>query len=212
MTSASALPRMPYAFLSPSLLSLPPTQLLRPLETIKVHRLIFIQRMPVSQCPLDNPIFRTDCFPITLLLRLWNLAAALQDLHRHVILRTTKVHNAIPRRICLFARWTDDPMYVTPQQTICENSHRIAEVHYGVSGEGLHVAPFRAFTGWEDLKSTESVEEKCYTAEVGVFSQSKLAVVHGLRRCFDETDLVARAAGETMEVGESMRWELEVSV
>lgn len=81
-----------------------------------------------------------------------------------------------------------------------------------MSGEGFYVAPFRASPRWEDLEPTETIEEKRYTAEVGVFSQSKLAVVHGLRRCFDETDLVTGAAGEAMEIGESMRWELEVSV
>lgn len=103
-------------------------------------------------------------------------------------------------------------MDVGPQQAVRELRHCVAQVDDCVAGERLDVAPFRVFARGQDLEAAEAVKEDGDGAEVGVFAEGRLAVVHGLGWGFDDADLVAAVALEAVEVGEGVGREFEVGV
>jgi hypothetical protein len=67
-----------------------------------------------------------------------------------------------------------------------------------VAGKRLDIAPLCVSAWREYLQTPKSIEEDCYAAEVGVFTESCFAVVFGLGRCFHEPDLITAATVDSV--------------
>lgn len=89
-------------------------------------------------------------------------------------------------------------MDVGSQDSVCELYHCVAQVDDCMAGERFDVAPLRFSSRWKDLKASKPIEEHSDTAEVGMFSQCHASVIDRLRGCFDEADLVATRAMQSM--------------
>jgi len=166
----------------------------------------------MSQRPPNNPIPSINLLIDLSLRQLRDLVRPLQPLHQHLVLWSGEVHEAVPCVLALLSGRGHDAVDVGPQQPVGELRHCIAKVDDCVARKRLDVAPFGVFARWQDLEATEAIEEDGDGAEVGMFAEGCLAVVHGLGRGFDDADLVAAIALEAVQVGEGVSREVQVGV
>ena len=90
-------------------------------------------------------------------------------------------------------------MDIRAQEAVGEFDHRIAQVDDGMAWKGLDVAPLGVAAWREDLQATETIEEDCNTAKIGVLAERGAAVVGRLWWCSDEAYLVARNSMHPMK-------------
>lgn len=103
-------------------------------------------------------------------------------------------------------------MDVGSKQAVGELHQRITQVDDTVAGQWLDVAPFGVFARREYLKPAEPVEEHSDAPEISVLRESKMLITCGLRRSFDQTDLIAAPMVEPMHVRQGRRWKFQVFV
>jgi hypothetical protein len=114
--------------------------------------------------------------------------------------------------VALRARRRAHAVDVRAQHPVGELDHRVAEVDDCVAGQWLDVAPLGVRARGQHLQAAEAVEQHCHAAEVGVHAERGAAVVSGLRRGFDEADLVAGGPAEAVEGGEGLGGQVRCSL
>ena len=94
-----------------------------------------------------------------------------------------EIHHAVPIDVDLRARGRHDAVFGGFEEPVGEGDHGVAEIDYGVVGEGLHVLPLPCFSGVVrlDLKAAEPVEEDGDGAEVGVGGKADGVFVSDVR-------------------------------
>lgn len=190
----------------------PHTPLLRPATLLPTPGLTPPQR--ASQ----NPLFRRNPLLLLLLFLLILTAPLHQAPEYHIILRSAKVHQTVPRNFPLPSRRRNNTMDIAPQPAARELDECITEVDDAVSGERFDVAPAVfaesllcvacAVLGWgdgghmlrqSDLQTAEAIEEDSYRTEVCVLAQCDTFGSGFLGWCADEADLVTACSSESVD-------------
>ena len=71
-----------------------------------------------------------------------------------------------------------------------------------------NVAPFGIPPWWENLESTNHVEEDSDASKVRMWSQSSTLIIHWLRWCFDKPYLITTNAVDSVEIRQQCGWKL----